>query len=59
MVNDGNEQLQIVCGAPNARAGIKVVLAPIGTYITQAILKLKKGNIRDVDLWYVVFALKN
>ena len=49
MVNDGNEKLQIVCGAPNARAGIKVVLAPIGTYIPAGDFKIKKGNIRDVD----------
>jgi phenylalanyl-tRNA synthetase beta chain len=27
-VSDGKDTLQIVCGAPNARAGIKVVLAP-------------------------------
>jgi len=32
-VNTGTEVLQIVCGAPNARAGIKVCLAPVGANI--------------------------
>ena len=32
-VSDGAHTLQIVCGAPNARAGIKVVLARPGTVI--------------------------
>src|SRR5438132_11521155 len=32
-VSDGNDELQIVCGAPNARAGIQVVLARPGTVI--------------------------
>ena len=32
-VTDGKNQLQIVCGAPNARAGLKVVLARPGTVI--------------------------
>ena len=32
-VSDGKDTLQIVCGAPNARAGIKVVLARPGTVI--------------------------
>ncbi|HSS13363.1 MAG TPA: phenylalanine--tRNA ligase subunit beta, partial [Rhizomicrobium sp.] len=32
-VSDGKDNLQIVCGAPNARAGIKVVLARPGTVI--------------------------
>ncbi|MGB1360781.1 MAG: phenylalanine--tRNA ligase subunit beta [Alphaproteobacteria bacterium] len=48
-VNNGTETLQIVCGAPNARAGIKVVLAPIGTYIPAGDFEIKKGNIRGVE----------
>ena len=48
-VNDGNKTLQIVCGASNARAGIKVVLAPIGSYIPAGDFKIKKGNIRGVE----------
>ena len=32
-VDTGSEQFEVVCGAPNARLGIKGVFAPIGTYI--------------------------
>ncbi len=48
-VNNGKEILQIVCGAPNARAGIKVVLAPIGTEIPANGLKIKQSKIRNID----------
>src|ERR1700760_1834786 len=41
--------LQIVCGAPNARAGIKVVLARPGTVIPASGEALKIGKIRDVE----------
>ena len=29
-VDTGTERLQVVCGAPNARAGMKGVFAPVG-----------------------------
>ncbi|OAI45040.1 phenylalanine--tRNA ligase subunit beta [Rhizomicrobium sp. SCGC AG-212-E05] len=48
-VSDGKEALQIVCGAPNARAGIKVVLARPGTVIPATGEALKVGKIRDVE----------
>ena len=41
--------LQIVCGAPNARAGIKVVLARPGTVIPASGDALKLGTIRGVE----------
>jgi phenylalanyl-tRNA synthetase beta chain len=41
--------LQIVCGAPNARAGIKVVLARPGTVIPATGDVLKPGVIRGVE----------
>lgn len=47
-VSDGNAELQIVCGAPNARAGIKVVLAPVGALIPNGGFKIKQSKIRDV-----------
>ena len=50
MVSDGGkETLQIVCGAPNARAGIKVVLARPGTVIPANGEALKIGSIRGVE----------
>ncbi|MCH2037512.1 MAG: phenylalanine--tRNA ligase subunit beta, partial [Rickettsiales bacterium] len=48
-VNDGEESIQIVCGAPNARAGIHVVLAPVGTIIPTNDLKIKASKIRGVE----------
>lgn len=48
-VEDGSgKPLQIVCGAPNARAGIDVVLAPVGTVIPTNGMKIKASKIRDV-----------
>jgi phenylalanyl-tRNA synthetase beta chain len=48
-VSDGKDTLQIVCGAPNARAGIKVVLARPGTVIPATGDALKLGTIRGVE----------
>src|SRR6185312_13714273 len=48
-VSDGSSTLQIVCGAPNARAGIKVVLARPGTVIPASGEVLKLGTIRGVE----------
>ncbi|MEQ8178793.1 MAG: phenylalanine--tRNA ligase subunit beta [Amphiplicatus sp.] len=41
--------LQIVCGAPNARAGIKVVYAAVGTYVPGIDVTLSKAKIRGVE----------
>lgn len=40
---------QIVCGAPNAREGIKVVLADIGAVIPNGGFEIKKSKIRGVE----------
>lgn len=48
-VNNGKDTLQIVCGAPNARAGIKVVLAPIGSEIPANGMKIKQSKIRNIE----------
>ena len=47
-VFDGKSNIQIVCGAQNARAGIKVVLAPIGTVIPLNKMIIKESEIRGV-----------
>ena len=44
-VDIGKEVLDIVCGAPNARKGIKVILAQVGAELPEGIKK-KKGTIR-------------
>lgn len=48
-VNTGKEVLQIVCGAPNARAGMKGILARVGDYVPAFGQKLEKGKIRGVE----------
>lgn len=48
-VNTGSEILQIVCGAPNARIGLKTVLAHPGDVIPATKQVLKVGKVRDVE----------
>src|SRR5262249_22146470 len=43
------EQIQVVCGAPNVRTGMKVAFASVGVVIPATGLPLKKGKIRDVE----------
>ena len=42
-------EVQVVCGAPNARTGMKGVFAPAGTHIPGTGIDLKKGTIRGVE----------
>ncbi len=48
VLTDKGEQ-QIICGAPNARQGIKVVVAHPGTYVPGIDTTIKIGNIRGVE----------
>jgi len=48
-VDTGTEILQIVCGAPNARKGLKTVLARPGDRIPSTKQVLKVGKVRDVE----------
>ncbi|MBD3666899.1 MAG: phenylalanine--tRNA ligase subunit beta, partial [Kangiella sp.] len=43
-----DEELQIICGAPNARAGIKVAVAMIGA-VLPGDFKIKKAKLRGVE----------
>ncbi len=49
IVDTGEEQVQVVCGAPNARTGMKGVFAPSGTTIPGTGLLLKPSKIRGED----------
>ncbi len=50
MVDTGaGAPVQVVCGAPNARAGMKGVFAPPGTYIPGKDMVLQVGTIRGVE----------
>ena len=44
---DGEKQ--IVCGAPNARKGIKIAYAAVGAYVPGIDVTLKKAKIRGVE----------
>ncbi|MGI4880721.1 MAG: phenylalanine--tRNA ligase subunit beta [Janthinobacterium lividum] len=49
-VATGNgEAVQVVCGAPNARAGMKGVFGAVGTYVPGSDLTLKVASIRGVE----------
>ena len=48
-VTDGKETVQVVCGAPNCRAGMKSVLAKIGAVVPDGGFKIKKGKLRGVE----------
>ena len=47
-VDVGNEVLQIVCGAPNVRVGLKVIVALVGAELPGD-FKIRKGNIHGVE----------
>ena len=46
-ISSGTEEHQVVCGAPNARAGIKVPFALVGAKFPD--LKIKKAKLRGVE----------
>ena len=48
-VDTGSEVVQVVCGAPNARTGMKGVFAPSGSYVPGTDLWLKPTKIRGVE----------
>jgi phenylalanyl-tRNA synthetase beta chain len=47
-VNDGESVSQVVCGAPNARLGIKVPFAQVGA-VLPGNFKIKKAKLRGVE----------
>ncbi len=49
IVDTGSEKVQVVCGAPNARTGMKAIFAPAGAYVPGTDLLLKKGKIRGEE----------
>jgi phenylalanyl-tRNA synthetase beta chain len=46
---NGNAPVQVVCGAPNARAGLISVFSPPGTFIPGKNITLGVGTIRGVE----------
>ncbi len=56
-VNVGNEILQIVCGAPNARKGLKAVVALVGAVLPGE-FKIKPSKIRGVESYGMMCSLE-
>ena len=48
LVDAGDEHVQIVCGAPNARAGLRAPLAKVGA-VLPGNFKIKKAKLRGVE----------
>jgi phenylalanyl-tRNA synthetase beta chain len=48
-VDTGTGTVEVVCGAPNARAGMKGVFAPVGARLPGNGMLLKKAKIRGVE----------
>lgn len=47
-VSDGQDEFQVVCGAPNARAGLRVAFAKVGS-VLPGNFKIKKAKLRQVE----------
>ena len=45
----GPAPVQVVCGAPNARTGMRAVFSPVGTFIPGKAITLTAGVIRGVE----------
>src|SRR5690554_1932772 len=48
VVSDGEQQVNVVCGAPNARVGLKVAFARVGA-VLPGNFKIKKARLRGVE----------
>ena len=51
-VTDGQDEYQVVCGAPNARAGLKTAFATVGAELPtpeSKPFKIKKAKLRQVE----------
>jgi len=47
-VRAGGDEMSVVCGAPNARTGMRAVFAPPGAFVPGSGITLKVGEIRGV-----------
>ena len=48
VTTDGNDRLQIVCGAPNVRAGLKVAVAMVGADLPGGV-HIKRAKLRGIE----------
>ena len=55
-VFDGKTDFQVVCGAPNVKAGQNVAFAPVGSIIPKGNLEMKIVKIRGVESYGMICA---
>ena len=48
-VSTGENDYQVICGAPNVDAGQKVVFAQIGAVVPKGNFKISKAKIRGIE----------
>jgi phenylalanyl-tRNA synthetase beta chain len=48
-VNNGTEDFQVICGAPNVDAGQKIIFAQIGAIVPKGNFKISKAKIRGIE----------
>lgn len=53
-VSTGENEYQVICGAPNVEANQKIVFAPIGTIIPKGQLKIEKVKIRGIESYGMI-----
>jgi len=56
-VNLGEETVQIVCGAPNVKAGQKVIVSPVGTTLPNG-MKIKEATLKGIKSVGMICALE-
>ncbi len=56
-VFDGSERVQVVCGAPNARAGLVTAFARVGAVLPEN-FKIKKAKLRGVESFGMLCSAK-
>jgi len=56
IVNDGNSDFQVICGAPNVSEGQNIVFAKIGSIIPNGNMEIKKVKIRGVESFGMICA---
>ena len=49
LIDTGTEEIEIVCGAKNAKEGLTTIYAPVGSTIPASGMKLKKAKIRGIE----------
>ena len=49
LIDTGTEEIEIVCGAKNAKEGLTTIYAPVGSTIPSSGMKLKKAKIRGIE----------